>query len=140
MILINSVILFFSKIYETRLSTKKFLNNDDHVAYIINKNNKSIDNLFNNTSYYYDNEKNTFKNRNNNLLDGYDIRENIIDNNISIYNISVFLYKKNILDLLIKNDVSIYRKLNYIEEYNKLFNENKYFNIYACNLMDDWEF
>jgi len=142
MIFINSVILFITKLYSTKLYsiklyTKNYLKNDDYISHIINihKNKNSNNNLINN--YYYNVKEHIFNK--NNTIDGFDMRKNITDN-ISIYNISVFFYKKTLLDILNNYGVNINNKINNIEEYNKIFNENKCYNIYGGGLMKDWNF
>ena len=60
--------------------------------------------------------------------------------NILIYNISENLYKKKLLDILKNNYVSTNKKLYYIDESNKLFNDNKCYNMYAGGLMKDWDY
>lgn len=141
MILINSVILFITKLYSTKLYTKNYLKSDDYISYIINKNKNSTYNLMNYTTnnYYYDTKKHFLKKNENNTIDGFDMRENITDN-ISLYNISIFFYKKSLLDILNNDGVNINNKLTNIEEYNKIFNENRYYNIYGGGLMKDWNF
>ena len=145
MIFINSVIMFLTKIYSDNSFTKLYLKNDDYISRIINKNNNSTRQLFNNMdssnkNYYYDTKEHIFKKNMNNSIDGFDMRENITTNNISIYNISVFFYKKNLLDLLNNENININNKLSYIEEYNKIFSENKFYNLHAGGLMKDWDF
>jgi len=209
MILINTVILFITKLYTTKIYNKNYLKSDDYTSYIINKN--STYNLMNNTSKNYygikkyifkkntiegfymknitynltDNRTNNYgakkyifkKNKNNiiekfdmrknitynlmnnttnnycakkyifkkdknniiNEFDGFDMRKNISDN-ISTYNISVFFYKKTLLDILNNNNININSKLSHIEKYNIIFNEKKCYNIYAGGLMKDWNF
>ena len=134
MILINSVILFIIKLYSTKLYTKNYLKSDDYISYIINKNKNSSYNLMNYTTKKY-----IFKKNKNNTIDGFDMRKNITDN-IPIYNISVFFYKKTLLDILNSNGINSNNKLSHIEEYNKIFNENKCYDIYAGGLMKDWNF
>ena len=137
---INTVILFMTRLCSTKLYTRNYLKSDDYISHIINKNKNSTYNLMNSTknNYYYDEKKRIFKKIENNTSSGFDMRENITDN-ISIYNISVFLYKKSLLDILNNDGVNINNKLSYIEEHNKIFNENKYYNIYAGGLMKDWD-
>ena len=141
MILINSVILFMTRLYSIKLYTKNYLKSNDYISNVIKN---SSHNLINNTknNYYYNSKENIFKKNEHNTLDGLDMRENITDNitdNISLFNISVLLYKKTLLDILNNDGININNKLSHIEEYNKIFNENKCYNIYE-GLMKDWDF
>jgi hypothetical protein len=140
MILINSVMLFITRLYSKKLYTHNYLKSDDYISNVINKNKNSTYNLMNNitnNNYYYDEKKHIFKKNENTTFGGFDMRDNITDN-ISIYNISVYLYKKNLLDILINENININNKLSFIEEHDKIFNESKYYNIYAGGLMKDW--
>ena len=142
MILINSVIFFFSKIYCRNSCTNTFLKNNDYTSYFISKNYNSTIQLFNNSlssneDYYYDTQEHICKKNINSTINGYDTRNNF-NNEISIYDISLLLYKKKLLDILCDNETSVYYKMIYIEKHNKIYNENKCNNLYAGGLMNDW--
>ena len=80
-----------------------------------------------NNSYYVNNS-------NSSILSEYNLTDEIIFRN------NVNLYKMSILNKLISN-ISIINKLNYIENYNKYFNNTiSGYNIYNGNLMKDWNF
>jgi hypothetical protein len=93
--------------------------------------------LFSKT-YLKNNDLSYISNKNNSY-EGFDMRENNNDN-IPIYNISIFFYKKNLLDVLNNDNINIHKKLNYIDKYDKIFNENKHYNLYDGGLMKDWDF
>jgi hypothetical protein len=76
-----------------------------------------------------------YTNKNFNEFDGFDMRTNITDK----YNISVLLYKNNILNTLTNENINIYKKLDYVNDYNKIFNDKKCHNINACNLIKKWK-
>jgi hypothetical protein len=134
-----------TRLCSTKLYTRNYLKSDDYISHIINRNKNSTYNLMNNTNntsntnYYYDENERIFKKNKNKSFHGFDMRENITDN-ISLYNISVFFYKKGLLDLLNNDNVCINKKISHIDEYNKLFGEDKCYNIYAGGLMKDWDF
>lgn len=136
---IRSIIIFFVKIYYKKSFTEIYLNNRN----LIFKNNNSTHNLFNysnnlDESYYYDVKKHHFKKIKINSYDGFDMRKNIsvYDNdNISLYNISIFFYKKNLLELLNNKDINIHHKLSYIKEYKKIFDDSRN---NLNDLMKDW--
>lgn len=77
------------------------------------------------------------KNFRNNILDGFDMRPILLENNQLNYNITKNLYKKILLDMLQNKDISLYEKINIIN-YNS---DEKYkYNLKNGNLMKNWEF
>ena len=89
-------------------------------------------------NYLKNNDLSYISNKNNSF-EGFDMRENI-NNNIPIYNISIFFYKKNLLDILNNDNINIHKKLNYIDNYDKYNKYYKYLDIYSGGLMKDWDF
>jgi hypothetical protein len=139
MILKNIVALFITKLYYKKPILKIYYRYE-----IIQKNLNSTYNLFNsakninNSEYYYDTYEHIFKKKINNMYDGIDMTKNETEDLNSIYNISDSFYKKKILDILTNNMISNITKLDHIEDYNNLFNDEKGYNMYGGGLFRNW--
>jgi hypothetical protein len=94
-----------------------------------------INDIKNSTKYYK--KKSSYE--------GFDMRYyNISTNNNDTYlmlNIQENFYKKNLLDILLDNKICEKYKIKYIDEYNSIFNDNKYiYNLKSGDLFNDWNF
>jgi hypothetical protein len=142
----KNFIRLFSRNYIT-------INNDNEE----NKNNESNNYLLNNLSNNItDNETETYNsfinfakindikiNIQKSLYEGCDMTYNISNNNDTyiIEKIGENFYKKKILDNLLDYKICEEYKIKYIEEYNDIFNDNKYtYNIKSGGLYNDWNF
>lgn len=128
MYILKSFILFFVKYQSIKKNycLFKYDNNDySNELQIKSKNEKK------NVLIYSNNTNNGFDSRN---------RTNNNDDNITIYKIKINYYKKNLLDNLENNNISINNKLALIEYHNYIFYEKIYTNnISSGGLFDDWK-
>jgi hypothetical protein len=132
MYILKSLILFFIK-YQS-INKKYYLVKYDNIDYCDNLN---YANELNNKSK---NEKEKYILTNINSRNyGNDNRNKTDDNNITVYNIKLNYYKKNLLDSLENKNISINNKLVLIEYYNNIFNEKYTNNISAGGLFNDWK-
>jgi hypothetical protein len=117
-----------------------------------NTSNESLNNILDNQTLSYNifinfaktNNITNTKYNNNKFYEGCDMRYYNISTNEDEYIIEKIkenFYKKNILDNLLDYRISEQYKIKYIEEYNSIFNDNKYkYNIKSGGLLNDWNF
>lgn len=72
-------------------------------------------------------------------LEGYDTRNNLIDNDEEMFKISKYLEMKQILKTLENDKVGIHDKLTIIKNYD-LLECNMNNNLFGAGLLDDWNF